>query len=349
MSAEPPVVLVLGVGGNVSQGIVKALRIARPACRIIGACVSPTSAFLHVVDAAELSPPANATDFGEWLSTVCRKHRVAAVLSGVEPVLHRLAALASGLRCETRAVCLVSQPEALEIGADKWKTAQWLRQEGFAAPATALLDQCDEVAALVAQVGFPVVLKPRCGKGSEGIRVVYSPAELAAQGRLVDYVAQEYLGDPANEYTASTYSDPDGRVRGVMVMRRRLAHGTSVDVEAGAFPEVRKAAGAIASALSPVGPLNAQFRLRRGQPVCFELNVRFSGTTPIRARLGFNDVEAAIRQFVLGWPAYDLPNVVRGRAIRYWNEVYPQPAQVEALEGTGYLEQPGGTIENCGT
>jgi len=34
------VVLVLGVGGNVSQGILKALEISRLPCRVVGACMS---------------------------------------------------------------------------------------------------------------------------------------------------------------------------------------------------------------------------------------------------------------------------------------------------------------------
>lgn len=348
VNAERPVVLVLGVGGNVSQGIVKALRIAKPTCHVVGACVSPMSAFLHVVDAAEVSPAATDPGFEGWLGAVCRKHRVEAVLSGVEPVLHRLAELATNLELRTGARCVVSSPQVLEIGADKWKTAEWLRHTGLPTPATALLEQPDEVAALVARVGFPIVLKPRRGKGSEGVRIVATSDDLASSGGLSEYVAQEYLGTPAEEFTAATYSGPGGGLRGAMVMRRRLAHGTSVDVEAGEFPEVREAAMAIATALSPVGPLNAQFRLRGGRPVCFELNVRFSGTTPIRARLGFNDVEAAVRQFVLRMPAYDLPRIVRGRALRYWNEVYPSLDQIDALMNNGSLDRPTGSVENCG-
>ena len=48
------------------------------------------------------------------------------------------------------------------------------------------------------------------------------------------------------------------------------------------------------------GPLNIQLRLSEdGVPVPFELNVRFSGTTPMRARFGFCDVEAMLREVLL--------------------------------------------------
>ncbi len=73
---------------------------------------------------------------------------------------------------------------------------------------------------------------------------------------------------------------------------------------------------------------------------CFEINVRFSGTTPIRARFGFNEVEAALRDFVLGEPV-TLPRVTSGAVVRYINELYLDPAAVESLRTRGELSNPG--------
>jgi len=39
LSRQPLQVLVLGVGGNVSQGILKALAASKIPCRVIGACI----------------------------------------------------------------------------------------------------------------------------------------------------------------------------------------------------------------------------------------------------------------------------------------------------------------------
>ncbi|HET9051793.1 MAG TPA: hypothetical protein VFO60_08820, partial [Candidatus Dormibacteraeota bacterium] len=71
-----------------------------------------------------------------------------------------------------------------------------------------------------------------------------------------------------------------------------------------------------------------------------EVNLRFSGTAPMRAHLGFNDVEATVRHLVLGEPARDLPLVVAGRAARYWNEVYLDAGMVRTLEEGGTVAQP---------
>jgi len=81
-------------------------------------------------------------------------------------------------------------------------------------------------------------------------------------------------------------------------------------------------------------------RVHNGRAVCFEINVRFSGTAPIRARLGFNDVEAALRHYVLAEPAADLPLITSGIALRYWNEAYVNAEAQAQLDEHGRLDQP---------
>jgi carbamoyl-phosphate synthase large subunit len=122
-------------------------------------------------------------------------------------------------------------------------------------------------------------------------------------------------------------------------MRRELRESTTYRAEAGEFPEVRAEAESIARALRPMGPLNVQLRVAGGRPVAFDLNVRFSGTTPARARLGFNEVEAALRHFLRGEPI-EPTEVTRGTMLRYWNERYVPADATEELARTGRLEDP---------
>jgi len=243
-----------------------------------------------------------------------------------------LAREALRIRAATGAIPVVSSPECLAIGDDKLETCRWLERHGLGFPRYADAADVEAVATLKQACGFPLFAKPRTGKGSAGLMLVRNAEDLAyAQGHG-GYVIQEYLGSPAEEYTAGCFSDRDGTVRGALVLRRDLQNGTTYRAEAGLYPEVRAEALRIADLLRPMGPSNMQMRLHRGRPVCFEINVRFSGTTPIRARLGFNDVEATLRHFVLGEAAEDLPLVVRGIAFRYWNEAYPDEADVHLME-----------------
>ena len=164
--------------------------------------------------------------------------------------------------------------------------------------------------------------------------------DLERFGRQDLYVIEQYLGTPDQEYTASCFSDSSGAVRGCIALRRELLEGATVHAEAGSFPEVRQEAIAVARELRPYGPCNVQMRRVGPHAVCFEINLRFSGTTPIRARLGFNDVEACLRHYVLNEPACDLPLIEKGIATRYWNELYPSTEPVNLLRQSGELHSP---------
>jgi carbamoyl-phosphate synthase large subunit len=332
-------VLVLGVGGNVSQGIVKALREGRLSCRIVGACTSHLSAGLYLSDSAYLSPAASDPDFLDWLLEICRREGVDAILSGVEPVLATLSRHADEIRRQTGAVAVVASPVALALSNDKLATASWLREQGFPAPRSADAADAASVEALVGEVGGRLIAKPRGGKSGQGVIEVDDRATLDYVRSRVGYVLQERL--EGDEYTVGCVCDENGVVQGSIALRRELKEGTTYRAEAGRFPDVVEAATRITTALAAPGPVNVQLRERDGTPVCFELNLRFSGTTPIRTRLGFDEVDVAIRHLVLGERPAQLPVVEAGIALRYWSELYVQPAAAEALAGTGELSDPG--------
>ena len=77
-------VLVLGVGGNVSQGILTAIKSSNLNCHIAGACISEESLGLYYCDSAFISPYANDPKFVEWVADVCNNENIDIVFSGVE-------------------------------------------------------------------------------------------------------------------------------------------------------------------------------------------------------------------------------------------------------------------------
>ena len=332
--------LVLGAGGNVSQGIMKALAASNLSCRIVAACISARAMGLYLAETAYVSPLAKDPAFFDWLVEICRKEDVHAVLSGTEPVLAVLSERKEELKKETGAVCIVSNPSSFFLGADKVATYRWLQSQGFRVPAYAISEDRKSMAALVNKCGYPLIAKPKYGKGSEGIIQVDNDNTLELVSGLDDYIVQEKVGDFLSEYTAGCFCDKDGCIKGVIVMHRELTCGTTTWAELGEFPEIRTEVIKIAKVLQPIGPCNMQFRMSEEGPVCLEFNVRFSGTTPLRTRLGFNEVEVAVRHFVLGEQAPDLPLVHRGFVMRYWNELYLPEEVFNDLHETGRLKNP---------
>lgn len=333
-------VLVLGVGGNVSQGILKALACSKLQLRVLTACVNPRAFGLYTGDKSFVSPLANSPQFIPWLIDLCKNEKISGVLSGSEPVLEILAKYRDLIFKESQAKSVVNRLGAIAIGGDKLKTCRWLKKMGLPHPAFAPFEDEREVDRLVRSVGFPLIAKPRRGKGASGIFHIECQRDLERARVLRDYVVQECIGTADEEYTAACFADRNDAIRGSIVFHRYLQSGTTIAAMAGLFPAIRTHAIQITEKLRPRGSCNIQFRLKRGKPVCFEINVRFSGTTPVRARLGFNDVEAAIRHYVLDEPSIDLPLIVEGQALRYWNEFYVSSSAFHELTESSQLSAP---------
>ena len=83
-------VLILGMSGNVSQGILKAIRNSGLDCYIVGACVFSDTEGLYLCDKAYTSPYAISKEFIPWLVDLCVSERIKIVFSGVEEIIDAL-------------------------------------------------------------------------------------------------------------------------------------------------------------------------------------------------------------------------------------------------------------------
>jgi len=326
-------VLILGVGGNVGQGIIKALRNSNLKAQIHGACISPYSAGLYMCDKQIISPYATDGLFIEWLVTYCRKYNINVVLSGVEEVLKELSCYKIFLEKETNAKIIVSNKETFDICLDKYQTIKWLEDNGLNHPKTYKLSEINTFDECVKKLGTISISKPIHGKGSIGVSKINNENDFLKlkEKKSSEMILQEYLGNDASEYTSAVYCDRAGKIRGSIIFKRTLFSGTTYKAEIVENKKGENYITELVSKLKPTGPCNIQFRMHNNKPVCFEINLRFSGTTPVRAHFGFNDVEFALRNLVLNEKQNDLPIVTKGVMLRYWNEIYPEESTLTNL------------------
>ena len=316
-------VLILGMGGDVSKGIWKAIKKSEIPCRIIGACISLSSEGLYLCDTAYVAPLAADDAFIPWLIDICNREKIDIVFTGVEENVLAISKAISELQEKTTAVFRVCTPEQLEIGGDKYKTCLWLEDHGFPTPGYALADDEESCRRLGDKVGYPLVVKPRGGKGSQGVFLISEETELWRLSGLEGYVVEEYVGTSDQEYTVGCYYGLHGELPDPIIMRRELKNGASWKTEVVENERIREQALEICKAFKPNGPLNIQLRLRpNGLPVPFELNVRFSGTTPIRAHFGFCDVKAMIYESLENRDISSCFSINKGVAYRYVEEIY---------------------------
>ncbi len=320
-------VLVTGAGALLGQGIIRALRASSLRPYIVAVDPNPLSAGLYWADSAHLVPLAAGPDYLDRLQEVLLAEQPDAVLIGTDVELPLLAAHRARIERDCRTCVVVSSPEVVAIADDKWLTYQFLRSQGFDCPASCLPGG---EGALLAEVGFPLIVKPRVGARSVGVRTVRTHAELhEALAALPGAIVQECVATPADEYTAGTLTFA-GRCSASIVMRRELRDGNTYRAFVEPYPELNRAVRALAERLQPFGPANFQFRLDGERLKVFEINARFSGTTPLRALAGFNEVEITLRYLLLGEPVTQ-PSAAPLVMLRHWSETVVRPEQLSAV------------------
>jgi carbamoyl-phosphate synthase large subunit len=330
-------ILILGAGGNVGQGIITALRISKIPCRIIGACTSVNSVGLFMCDSAIISPYANENKFIDWVLDLCNKEEVSIIFSGVEEIIYEIEKNRAYFNSRTSAIFITSDFDKLEIGRDKYRTANWLRDNGLNYPKSALFSNMAEVRELVSLCGFPLIAKPNLGKGSLGLIILDSEEDFKKIPNN-EYCIQEFLGSDNEEFTVACYMDKLFVQQDCIIFKRKLKHGTTFLAEIVENKVIKDKCMEICDIFKPIGPLNIQLRLNNSKPVCFELNVRFSGTTPIRARYGYNDIEAMIREYIFDENVSSfLKPQKKGLVLRYYNEIYIDGSMYNELENNGFV------------
>ena len=327
-------VLVTAVGGNIGQGVVKALRSSSREYFIVGTDMEPRSAGFSFVDRPCVTLAAGAPGMAAALSDVVESERVEAIFVCSPQELAFFSAARGDLERATGARILVNPEQVIRIGQDKFETARFLETHGFPCPETALAADRPAVDRLIERWGLPVIAKPRVGWTSVNVFTIRSRAALEAACVLVpDLVVQRYLPDATEEYTAGVVGSAAAGRFAWIVLRRDLAQGTTYRTELAQDEAIGARMVAMAQALGVEGACNFQFRMVDGQPLVFEINPRFSGTSGIRYLYGFNDPEMAFEHACLGQPIVQ-PEVRPGVVMRYWNEVH--------LPGVGFTTMSDG-------
>jgi carbamoyl-phosphate synthase large subunit len=314
-------VLITGIGGNVGQGVLKSLRAGRQDYHVVGIDMEPLAAGFSFVDQYYQTPRTGDPGFREAFESMARKEEIDAAYVCSPTELEFFAGHKEELESELGLTIFVNPLTVVRIGSDKLKTAEFLRDAGFAFPDTVLCSDEDGVQRLIDRHGFPLFAKPRVGSSSRNVFLLQSPAEIKAAAVLVpDLVVQQYLPDPQSEFTAATLSGADQKVRALIILRRELLQGTTYRTELSEDKNLENQVIQIVEALGAVGPCNLQFRVRDGDVFVFEINPRFSGTSGIRYLYGFNDCEMAFDLLRLKTEVRQ-PALNKAVVLRYWNEV----------------------------
>jgi carbamoyl-phosphate synthase large subunit len=316
-------------GGGHGEQILKALLLSpnRQRYRIIVADMNARCPQLALGDQGITLPSARDPAYLDQLLAICQRFDVRAVFHGCEPELRlfseqrdRFAALGIMLP--------INPAHVIETCMDKIKTCEFLDRNHFVPPKFWTVQGDEDINKIDC---YPVIVKPSVGSGgSANCFIAQNPEEL---GHILGYlrlaaatssfILQEYVGTPEEEYTVGVLHDLDGNFINSIAVRRQLASrlnisasvpnrsgrrelGPNLVISSGIshgyvapFPDVTQHCEAVARALGVRGPINMQCRVDSTGVRVFEINPRFSGTTSLRAMMGYNEPDVLLRRHLL--------------------------------------------------
>ena len=272
-------ILVTGCGGDIGLAIGRILQETKIADSVVGCDIEEDHAGRVFFDRCFAMESAASPKYGERLTQLIEDAQIDLVIPASEPELRRLYANHFFGR---RALFLMANDTALAIGFDKYKTAEFLQEQGLPYPWT-------QRAADGAPRELPCILKSRTGCGSKDVRILTAETYREENVYHEDDIFQEWIAEDAEEYTCGLFRSVLGEIR-TIILRRRLHGGLTGCGTVEENPEIEALLSALAKALNLRGSINVQLRLRDGMPYVFEINPRFSSTVRFRHQLGFSDV-----------------------------------------------------------
>lgn len=347
-------VAVTGVGGGVGQSVIRALRLSAVPVRIVGMDADPWAVGLYQCDAREVIPLVGDLDaYAAALLQLVRSHQVKVLIPATDTELHAVASLRSEL-AELGCTAIVSSPDFVHIARDKLLSYQTLAAAGLPFVRT---EAARDFLGSYASASYPVIVKPKGGSASIGARVLHGPRDVERDDLDDDDIVQHYLLPTSwnietakradvmkmgrlrqeDEVSIQAVIAPNGEIVSVFASINELRDGVPTRVCPTLDPAILDFGRTVFESfvrMGHIGPCNFQGRMTDDGIVIYEINPRFTGITAVRAAMGWNEVEAALRLFVGAEPIHSVaPRLGYGTdtiCLRYITEEFVRRADIES-------------------
>ena len=299
-------ILVTGCGGDIGQSLGKILLKSTYTNNLFGIDISDKNAAQFIYPNFSVGLRYTNSEYLHQLETFINYNDIDFVIPIAEPEL-RYFSEQNILDTIGNAKMITASAKALEVGFDKYKTAQFLKAEGFPFPETHLAKDVKTIDS------FPVILKSRTGSGSKDIHKITSMDEFSFYTRhnIEDYVVQEFITEKNGEFTCGLFRSSKGEIRS-QIFKRQLLSGYSGYGEVVENESITALLEELAAKIDLIGSINVQLRISNGLPKIFEINPRFSSTVLFRHLFGFEDLIWSLEDR-LGLELSDKRKIATGR------------------------------------
>ena len=312
--------------------MLRLLQIADFDKKIFTADPDPRSTGHWLGDFAVVVPKFSDNNYIETIKKIVVEHKIDAILVGTDVELPIFAKYKSHFLENYNCVVVISSKRVVEIANDKFLTADFLKANNFPYPFSVMANDLEKLKEIENKLGFPLFAKPFDGARSLGIRKIENHEELMEiYDSNSNLVVQQFLSEEEGEFTSGC-TVVNGKCKAIVTLRRDLRDGNTYrtyrNAETSKYDDFIIS---IAEKLNPDGPVNFQFRIFNNQPVIFEINGRFSGTTPLRHFYGYNEVEALLNFYLFG-KEIEKPNLRNGVVMRTWSDLFVEEQDLIVLK-----------------
>ena len=264
----------------------------------------------HYADKAVVSPLIYSEEYIPFLLKYCKENEIKILISLFDIDLLVLARNKEKFEAIGTRV-IVSEPELISVCNDKWKTYQFLKENGFNTPKTYLTLQKAMLALECGELKYPIVIKPRFGCGSIALSIAEDElALLYYYSRNVRTINKSYLRYESEsveekiiyqeclkgqEYGADIINDLQGNFRQVNIRKKVAMRAGETDIaELVEEPVISEALERLGKLTRHVGNMDTDVFLVDGKPYILEMNARFGGGYPFSHIGGCNLPKAIV-------------------------------------------------------
>jgi carbamoyl-phosphate synthase large subunit len=317
MSLPHITALVMCAGSMPGAAVINALkRQEELPIRVIAADASPLAVGFHLADASARVPYASDESFIPTVLEICHHEGVQLVYPIIDEELpvfarHRDRFAGEGIRV------LINDREVVDTARDKYRTFRFCSREGIPVPETFLPGE------LPPDLPFPMILKPRDGRGSVGVQKIRDRRELEFfLGRVPNPMVQRFIEGP--EYTIDVLTDFDGRLLSLVPkLRLETKAGMQTKGRTVNTPRLLEYGRSTAArfGLAPMG--NIQCIDSGGSLWLIEVNPKFPASLPLTVAAGVN-APLLLAMMHLGQAIEPMVGQFRNglTMLRYWREVF---------------------------
>ncbi len=320
-------VLVSGAGGDVAQGVIGALESSSLDIVVYKVCVDYYSPWLYKDNNSYIVPLSNKKEYIPILLKIINKNDIDVFIPTVDSEIPIISKNKDFIEKNSKAIVFVDDLDKVNICDDKFLTYSFLKEYGFQTPLTIVPSSKEMIDDFISKTTFPILSKPRKGRGSVDIITIKSLEEAYSYCGNRNVILQEFLfGD---EYTTGIYIGDDNNVKGICTLKRTLKNGSTYRAERIVDNQLESGLELIAKKLG-VKYLNLQTIIVNNNLVPFEFNGRFSGTTGIVSKI-FNAPEMYIKERLLNKEIERVSNNKKFIAMRYYAVEFATLNQAEQL------------------